>query len=74
MLRLEELLFLSAPEIAVVSVEEHDEAIRIGIRCRAAGARGHCSDVGVDGVVSADGQAPVPIPAGWAFGADPTRL
>ncbi|MEJ8650672.1 transposase family protein [Streptomyces sp. MS1.AVA.3] len=38
MLRLEELLFLSAPEIAVVSVDEHDEAIRIGIRSRAAGA------------------------------------
>ncbi|WP_399123189.1 transposase family protein [Streptomyces sp. N2A] len=38
MLRLEELLFLSAPETAVVSGEDHDEAIRRGIRCRAAGA------------------------------------
>ncbi|MGW8395864.1 ISL3 family transposase [Streptomyces lydicus] len=38
MLGLEELLFLSAPEIAVVSAEEHGEAIRLGIRCRTAGA------------------------------------
>lgn len=38
LLRLEELLFLSAPEIAVVSAEEDGEAIRIGVRCRAGGA------------------------------------
>ncbi|MGX1761679.1 ISL3 family transposase, partial [Streptomyces lydicus] len=38
MLRLEELLFLSAPEVAVVSAEEDGEVIRIGIRCRAVGA------------------------------------
>ncbi|MFF2852813.1 ISL3 family transposase [Streptomyces sp. NPDC058001] len=39
LLRLEELLFLSAPEVAVVSVNEDDEAtIRIGVSCRAAGA------------------------------------
>lgn len=38
MLRLEALLFLSAPEVAVMSAEEHDETIRIGIRSRATGA------------------------------------
>ncbi|UQA96655.1 ISL3 family transposase [Streptomyces halobius] len=44
MLQLEELLFLSAPEVAVVSAEDHGEAIRIGIRCRSAGAL--CPDCG----------------------------
>ncbi|MCQ8195052.1 hypothetical protein [Streptomyces rugosispiralis] len=39
MLCREELLFLATPEVAVVSAEEDGEVIRIGIRCRAAGAR-----------------------------------
>ncbi|MGP3989255.1 ISL3 family transposase [Streptomyces sp. 3N207] len=38
LLRLEELLFLSAPEVAVVSADEDGEVIRIGVRCRTAGA------------------------------------
>ncbi|WP_218929492.1 ISL3 family transposase [Streptomyces lunaelactis] len=39
LLRLEELLFLAAPEIRVVSVQDDGEAIRVGVRCVTAGAR-----------------------------------
>ncbi|MGW7258713.1 ISL3 family transposase [Streptomyces sp. NPDC054834] len=39
LLRLEELLFLSAPEIRVVSVQDDGEVVRVGVRCRTARAR-----------------------------------
>ncbi|MEV6741460.1 ISL3 family transposase [Streptomyces sp. NPDC051104] len=39
LLRLEELLFLAAPEIRVVSVQEDGVGIQVGVRCRTAGAR-----------------------------------
>ncbi|MFD6279474.1 ISL3 family transposase [Streptomyces sp. NPDC060209] len=39
LLRLEELLFLADPGIRVESVEDDGEVIRVGARCRAAGAR-----------------------------------
>ncbi|WP_253804926.1 hypothetical protein [Kitasatospora paracochleata] len=34
LLRLEELLFLSAPEIRVVSVQDDGEVVRVGVRSR----------------------------------------
>ncbi|MFC8723129.1 transposase family protein, partial [Kitasatospora sp. NPDC057198] len=39
LLRLEELLFLSAPEIRVVSVQDDGDVIRVGVRSRTAEAR-----------------------------------
>ncbi|MGY1584681.1 ISL3 family transposase [Streptomyces sp. MN13] len=39
LLRLEELLFLSAPEIRVVSMQDDGEVVRVGVRCRTARAR-----------------------------------
>ncbi|MFE7112027.1 transposase family protein [Streptomyces sp. NPDC057575] len=39
LLRLEELLFLADPGIRAESVEEDGEGIRVGVRCRTAGAR-----------------------------------
>ncbi|MGW3115013.1 transposase family protein [Streptomyces sp. NPDC001091] len=39
LLRLEELLFLADPGIRVESVQDDGEVIRVGVRCRTAGAR-----------------------------------
>ncbi|MFB6553945.1 transposase family protein [Streptomyces sp. NPDC056405] len=39
LIRLEELLFLSASEIRVVSVQDESDVVRVGVRSRAAKAR-----------------------------------
>ncbi|MEU2632790.1 hypothetical protein [Kitasatospora sp. NPDC007106] len=49
LLRLEELLFLAAPEISVVSVEDDGEVIRVGVRCRTAGLGAQAAEAGPGG-------------------------
>ncbi|GAA2280847.1 hypothetical protein GCM10010145_61100 [Streptomyces ruber] len=44
LLRLGELLFLSASEIRVVSVQDDGDAIRVGVRART--AKAHCPGCG----------------------------